>query len=351
MLPPDNAALQEYLHTCSALMSSKLAPWQRIDAMKTFFYPALSFDMRSRRFRKGDWARLDDFARPLLKETLNIPPEASNEYLYGDTAGACLGIPLAKEDSDIACVDGAFKLLTSRDPGVRSLAWADFISCIAARIGRTPTFQEMADFLSASDTGPFRGPSSSPSSTWSSARAASRRLKISWCITNEQDVSLSIDGDTIGPAKRNLIFKSLRKVFRSARAKKITEYPDQGKAIECAAAHNASCHFFREGDYTRFADWRFIHRARLNLVPLNASRKRFTGQGPRSCRRCLHPAETLPHVLCHCMRYSSLYQQRHNAVVNRIQKAALGRWTVDSANQLIPGTTSRPDLVLTREDA
>ena len=38
----------------------------------------------------------------------------------------------------------------------------------------------------------------------------------------------------------------------------------------------------RNGSFTRFADWRFMHRARLDCVPLNAT-KRF-GDGPERLR-------------------------------------------------------------------
>ena len=54
----------------------------------------------------------------------------------------------------------------------------------------------------------------------------------------------------------------------------------------------------RTGLHTPFCDWRFIHRARLGVVPLNATR-RF-GTGDRRCRRCGHALETLPHVKNHC---------------------------------------------------
>ncbi|GIX76404.1 hypothetical protein CEXT_111131 [Caerostris extrusa] len=35
--------------------------------------------------------------------------------------------------------------------------------------------------------------------------------------------------------------------------------------MECVALSPSSSHFITDGKYTRFADWRFIHKARLNL--------------------------------------------------------------------------------------
>ncbi|XP_035205576.1 uncharacterized protein LOC118180617 [Stegodyphus dumicola] len=69
----------------------------------------------------------------------------------------------------------------------------------------------------------------------------------------------------------------------------------------------------------------------------------------RGCRRCSSTEETLPHVLNHCMRYSAAYQSRHNAVMDRVHKAAGSRWNLLSANQVFPGTNLRPDLVLCKD--
>jgi hypothetical protein len=75
--------------------------------------------------------------------------------------------------------------------------------------------------------------------------------------------------------------------------------PDKGKVFEYISASHLSKHFLRTGTNTRFCDWRFVHRARLGVVPLNASMR----WGPRNdlrCRRCGLQSETLPHVLKHC---------------------------------------------------
>ncbi|GIY44230.1 uncharacterized protein CDAR_27071 [Caerostris darwini] len=47
--------------------------------------------------------------------------------------------------------------------------------------------------------------------------------------------------------------------------------------MECVALSPSSSHFITDGKYTRFADWRFIHKARLNLVPLNGAQQWKTG--------------------------------------------------------------------------
>ena len=71
--------------------------------------------------------------------------------------------------------------------------------------------------------------------------------------------------------------------------------------------------------YTRFCDWRFIHRARLDYVPLNA-KIRF-GAGDQLCRRCGHEKETLPHVINHCLPQMTTITRRHNAIMDRLAAA------------------------------
>ncbi|XP_035229971.1 uncharacterized protein LOC118201920 [Stegodyphus dumicola] len=347
-LPPDANALNAYIEKCKVLLESRLAPWHRLDALKSFAFPSMNFDMRMARLKKTDWAKLDDFIRPLLKQTLNLPPEAANEYLFGDSKMACLGLPLAAENSDIARIDGAFKLLTSRDPSTQLLAWDDLTRLVSKRISNTPSPQDLAAFLSGSNDGILATSSNPISSIWSAARSASRRLNVTWEVAANNSVSLIHNGTMISQGKRHLVFRTLRTALKKARTTKLLSYPNQGKAIECAAAAKTSSHFFRDGSFTRFADWRFVHRARLNLVPLNGVRR--STNGTRGCRRYNYHLETLPHVICHCMRYSRLFQARHNAVVERIKKAAAGRWVVLSENQVLRGHALRPDLILVRDD-
>ncbi|GBN27424.1 Retrovirus-related Pol polyprotein from type-2 retrotransposable element R2DM [Araneus ventricosus] len=95
------------------LLASQLSPWQKIDAVKSFLFPALQFVMRTGQFKKEDWALLDDAIRHAVKEVLFLPEHASNEYIYGHTKTGRVGLPVSAEESDLNRVDSAFKLLTS----------------------------------------------------------------------------------------------------------------------------------------------------------------------------------------------------------------------------------------------
>lgn len=112
----DHSQIKEYHEKAEIIISSALTPWQKIDALKSFFYPTLMYAERTQQIPKTDWSDLDIAIRALVKKhILFLSPRAANEYLYGSTNDNLFVIPLAAEDSDIAHIDGAFKLLTSND--------------------------------------------------------------------------------------------------------------------------------------------------------------------------------------------------------------------------------------------
>ncbi|XP_065425976.1 uncharacterized protein LOC103306860 isoform X2 [Chrysemys picta bellii] len=103
------------------------------------------------------------------------------------------------------------------------------------------------------------------------------------------------------------------------------------------------------GSFTRFADWRFIHRAQLNCVPLNRAVRH--GNRDKRCRKCGYVAETRPHILCSCKPHARAWQLRHNAVQDRLVKAIDPRLGEVSVNRTVPGTDRPlcPDIVITDE--
>ncbi|XP_064464937.1 uncharacterized protein LOC135376257 [Ornithodoros turicata] len=341
---PEGSTVSDAIATGQKILNSMLSPWQRLDAVKTFVFPALNFEMRLGTLGKTEWQKLDNALRPLLKKTLYLPTGATNDYLYGSkNSGAC-AIPLAAELSDLSRIDSAFKLLTSKDEELKILAWNALETTTEGRLRRKATERDVEDFLSGENEGEFRAPASGLRNIWTEARKASRRLQVTWEFTDKEPC-LTCGSSSITALQRRRVIATLRKELSTRRDESLKSLPNQGKVMECVAADPSSSHFIRGGTYTRFSDWRFIHKARLNLLPLNGARPWQSG-GDTRCRRCGYARETLPHVVCHCMRQSAAMTGRHNRVVDRIKKAASGRYTIMAENQPIGGTALRPDLVL-----
>ncbi|KAF2895583.1 hypothetical protein ILUMI_10593 [Ignelater luminosus] len=269
------AGMKEFIKLGTDILQSKLAPWQRIDALKTFAYPAYLFAMRTNQFPKTAWKRLDDVFRAELKKTLSFPQEAANEYLYGPRKQNLVGVPLAAELSDVAIIDTAFKLLTSPDAVVSQTANDDLMRTVEKRGGAAPASPEAAgEYLTGSMEGRFANSRNEQSNIWTTARMSSRRQDVEWSFEDSRP-SLLVGAQTIDPAKRRPVCATLRAAAECKRAEHLKTLKNQGKTFKCFSA-----------------DWRFIHKARLNLVPLRANQR--WQNGDKTCRRCRQQDETLP---------------------------------------------------------
>ncbi|GFV21196.1 retrovirus-related Pol polyprotein from type-2 retrotransposable element R2DM [Trichonephila clavipes] len=335
--------VNEALSILEKLSASNLAQWQKSDALKTFFFPTLSFSMRTGKLGKDDWDEVDVAARREIKYILSLPPNASNHYIYGNRKLGGCGIPSAAEDSDFYLVDSAFKLLTSKDETVRLEALGQLTRTVAFRIKRDPTDGDLIGFLSGSMVDEYSDTTNQCSNHSTLARKASSRQNVSWSFV-DGSLSVTIGADVLSPTKRRSVMRAFHDNFQLVAIQNLLAAPSQGKVMDCVAMSPASTHFFTDGKYTRFADWRFIHKARLNLVPLNAYRK---GPQPslRACRKCGEWDETFLHVLNHCKSYSAAWQLRHNAVLARIRAAVAFKGTILSENQVAGPNRLRPDLV------
>ncbi|GBO35647.1 Retrovirus-related Pol polyprotein from type-1 retrotransposable element R2 [Araneus ventricosus] len=286
-------------------LGKPLSPWQKLDALKSFIYPAMQFSMRTGQFKKEDWTLLDDDIRHTIKELLFLPERAANEYLYGHTKSGCVGVPIAAEESDLKRVDSAFKLLTSHDEIVAALALQNLRNSVANRVRiPNPSDDDLSDFMTGSmDIDEDDKPHSNPySNIWTTARVASRRQKIQWLFTDGFP-QLKFQDLVLKSSSRRKIFFTIRNRLRQDRSLILQNKPDQGKAMECVAQSPISSHFIANGMFTRFSEYRFIHRAKLNLLPLNGLPWK---DGPnKRCRSCTKAnLETLPHVINHCEVHS-----------------------------------------------
>ncbi|EMP24737.1 Teneurin-2 [Chelonia mydas] len=81
----------------------------------------------------------------------------------------------------------------------------------------------------------------------------------------------SNDNTFVTLSARGMLQRTLKAAIHSLYMETLKRKPDQGKAFELTSKWDASNHFLAGGGFTRFADWRFIHRARLNCVPLNGA--------------------------------------------------------------------------------
>jgi len=337
---------------------SLLAPWQKIDAAATFLIPRLDFILRGANVRVQPLNALDKQVKRIVKGWLNLPQRASPELVYLAPSRGGAGILPFRSTRYIMSVVHGYRLLTCPDVLVRRVAWSALTGTVTRKIGRPASNDDLADYLNGRTDGDFGKESGDFSTVWQRVRQSTVQLRKQtnicwwWCATRKElqllvpRLNAQPNLARVHPAARHHLCRLLKDAIREAFRLKLVAKPDQGKVLDVTSRWSDSNHFIRTGVCTRFADWRFIHRARLDCVPLNATR-RF-GDGPKTCRRCPHPLETLPHVLSCCLKHSHARQLRHHNIVHRVANAVPRIAGVVRADRQVPESDSplRPDIVV-----
>lgn len=335
----------------AALDRSLLAPWQKLDATATLILTRLTFHMTNGHVEKEALTAADEAIKRAAKKWLYLPQRAGAEVLYlncREGGAALLPLnPLAE-----ACQLAHAVRILGADGETGVLALAHLNSCVASRIGARPDPRMLAEYLNAGMKGRLARETKDPPSTWSRARTATGRLgkyvpRLKWRAAREatSPPALTLNGSPLAPGQ---VEQSLRAAIRAHFRERLLSKPDQGKVHHLTYPSPPSNHFMKAGNFTRFAEWRFIHRARLGCVPLNAT-QRFGYQRNERCRRCGYARETLPHVMCHCLPHMVAITRRHDAILARLAKATpTGPGTEVRINRAVPGMVEavRPDLVV-----
>ncbi|GFQ78363.1 retrovirus-related Pol polyprotein from type-1 retrotransposable element R2 [Trichonephila clavata] len=152
----DCSSINNAVSNAMKISGSKLSPWKKLDALKSFFFPSLNFTMRTAQFPKGDWLKVQQTATKEIKDILSLPTKASVSYIHGDRAQGGCGVPEATRDSDFYLTDTAFKLLTSSDEEVVVKALGQLVKTGRHRLQSEPSNSDLASFLSGPMEGKFR---------------------------------------------------------------------------------------------------------------------------------------------------------------------------------------------------
>ncbi|GFU14289.1 reverse transcriptase domain-containing protein, partial [Nephila pilipes] len=284
---------------------------QKLTAIRAHILARAEFLCRNSHIQKKDVAELDKTLISTSKCILNPTTRANVNlaHLSCNKGGAAL--PHFRALLDVYTVSHAFRLLASDNPVTSDVAFAGLQSAVRKKILRDPTPGECADFLNGKKADDFAQDAGDLLTQWSRARQSADRLakfiKFSW-IWNEElgcfhlNIYRSPNPVCVVPSTADLVTRLLRDDLESFYIRQLSGLVDQGKTVEVFSQHPASNHFIQAGDYTRFCDWNFIHRARLGCLQLNAT-MRFSKRNPK-CRKCGYAKETIPHVLNHCKPHS-----------------------------------------------
>ena len=333
----------EYTRDVELIATSELTDWQKLDAIHRFAKPRLVYSLQNQLPTLG-WARaLDKKVKTLVKANLRLPKRTTDAFMFSPTRAGGLGLPRIEDEVHIYGVSTAYRLLvTSKDPLVRDTALAALGDSARKRSKGTRTPEEFLN--SPPENG--EGQQGDIKSLWSRVRRSLQICQASLGLASRQ---LSIAGTDYGPLKKGVICRAMRAVVQEGHFTRWKSAKDQGRAAECVGAHPASNHWIRGGKYTSFGEYRFAHKARLNLLPTRTVRRR-SGEAIRdvSCPKCHLEQETLAHVINHCPPHVGLMRARHNNILHRLVRAIPAWKGAQLREQVVPGDTMalRPDLVV-----
>uniref|UniRef100_A0A7E4W9M1 Reverse transcriptase domain-containing protein n=1 Tax=Panagrellus redivivus TaxID=6233 RepID=A0A7E4W9M1_PANRE len=211
---------------------SHLAPWQKLDAVRMFVIPQITFHLKGGWVLRASLTQLDNFIRNCAKEWLKLPQQASTETLFlPHKVGGLNLIPL-KMLADICDVVQAVHLLQSKDPQVVAVAKSTLQRDVQQHIRQPPSMELTQEYLNASTEGLFAPPFVSRSSMWTRLRLATRNLRkimpMEWKCDND-GISLLMDKKAVAAMDAE---KLLKAAFRCHLAKKLAAKPSQGKVFK-----------------------------------------------------------------------------------------------------------------------
>lgn len=343
-----------------------LAPQQKLDAIKVFILPRLTYILRHTDVPR---APLVEFQKALVdtaRQIMKLPTISSVHHIFGTTRQGGLGITGTLEEQDMQILSHAFRLLSSPNEDTKNLAWNTLLHDVKSRLKRQPTDFELSSFFEGGNDTLFSQTSAPLRSLWPRLRQAARRLKpvinLSFIFSiSKRTVALRFihpeckDTPTVllTDEARNAVCRSLRAALHHSHDVYLTQKLKlQGRVMPQVAKDSVSTAFVRDGKYISHHSSTWIHAARLNVLPLNANPRMrpYNSRMPSSvmCRRCGRDPETLAHVMCHCpTQLCRNITARHDNIHHKVATLLATRFPDIRNNMQVPGSCSRlrPDIV------
>ena len=357
-----------------AIGASALAPWQKLDAIKSFITPRLFHRFSMTDVNHSDFKGLSDTIKATVKQALNLPELGGDvDYLAVPVSLGGAGMLPLNELADILSLTHAFRLLTSRRRITRAIAWAGLRQVVKGVLKREPSDADLEDYLNGCHTGdwhPDVAKYSQGSSVYSRMRKAAMRLRdvkvkadkqyhnrtrmpLAFTVADEQLTLTIRHSAKVSASSRGKLNRALVRALGIDYVNRMREKKSHGKLFHQVHRHRANFQFIADGKYLSYGAFKFVHRARTDSMALNGAAWR-RGQFDQRCRRCGYQQETLAHVLNHCGAHlSKRITTRHNRIQERLVDAIRKNSHVQvQVNRVcsVAGRQVRPDI-LVRDEA
>ena len=283
------------------IRDSLLAPWQKLDAVRTFIQPFLTYVLRicpvTRESLKTYRSELID----ILRSICHLPKRSSSHYFFADKSVGGLGLRDPFDERHTQSIVHSVKILSATDTLTNNIAKAKLKSVMYKCFHRDPTDDEIDAFLFGSMNVELSNNSKANNSQtlWSRCRIACRSMKVRVQSANEK-VVISVDNFTSLADHKSVAYYLHRHCLKT-HEEQLKNLPGQGKMAPCFQHKTVSSthRWCYDGAGIRFCDWRLIHRARTNTLPTDDVKSRSSDDCSPKCRKCHSEidVETLPHII------------------------------------------------------
>ncbi len=284
---PDNISdlVQDLTRDLESIEKSLLAPWQKLDMIRTFLQPSLTFALRAGFPKKENLLVYRSHLVATVRRICALPTRASASYIFAHKRVGGLGLLDPTLEADIQAIIQAVKMLSSSDPTVINIANAEVNQTVRLASQSNPTPALKSKYLSSLPDDRLTNLRYNIQSLWTRVRKSTRNLGVEIRFNDKGLPILSTD--TTGSVLAKEASRFLHFHIQDRFASTLLALPDQGKvgrALTTDTFANGSTWQYN-GLNIRFRDWRFIHRARLNCLPVNSVKSRWSNSCPK-CRHC-----------------------------------------------------------------
>ena len=309
-----------------AIENSKLTPMQKLHALRSKVIPMLYHLLENSSVYQKQLQRFNRALRKMCKRILFLPERATNSYIHLHRMYGGPGLP------DLVLL----KARLTTQSFLSSMNLSDELGVYTRKLlSRGLTAPEL---IQAINNQSKAGLSHLAKETASSLKRLSTYL--------HSDIQLRLfDEDKFGLLINNIPYRfpwpTVNRMLQRQSLKMMTGAPNQGRFWQTLSANPLSS----KGIYsfhTKMSDWRFIHKARLNLTPLKSTFL-WNSTISQTCRRCQSSRETLNHVLnsCACNRKSVI--SRHNEIRDQVESSLPKRLTLMKEQRF---GNMQPDLIV-----
>ena len=134
------------------VVGSLLAPWQKIEALRGFVLPSVSYALSSGFCSKNQLFDYDKDLHNGVRRILDLPDSCSVGLFHADRSVGGLALPKLSQDADIWTITRAVRLLCSDDPSITGVA-ADQLAAVLNNVAVAATSDNAAAYLSGGQSG------------------------------------------------------------------------------------------------------------------------------------------------------------------------------------------------------